>query len=200
VQENVVIPLKVQDAASIRCIYAYLQQGTSDGQSAFLVKISRDDGATWEPLEYMGIAQSLPDAYKNTYDFLVNNEGYGLPASRRLPYADFGLALAQAVTANPVPQTIQTASYGANRLGLASGQFLFLDPGGANEEYVKVITADPDNQTFEAIVTKDHADGERIRPTIWPTPVLNESNDMAFDILSVASPDPGADLTVVVQT
>jgi hypothetical protein len=135
VQENVVIPLKVQDAASIRCICAYLQQGTSDGQSAFLVKISRDGGATWEPLDYMGIAQAQPDAYKNTYDFLVNNEGYGLPASRRLPYADDGLTLAQAVTANPSPQTILTASYGANGLGLAAGQFLFLDPGGANEEY-----------------------------------------------------------------
>ena len=31
VPENVAIPMKVQDAASIRCIYAYLQQGTSDG-------------------------------------------------------------------------------------------------------------------------------------------------------------------------
>ncbi len=200
VQENVVIPLKVQDAASIRCIYAYLQQGTTDGQSAFLVKISRDDGATWEPLEYMGIAQALPDAYKNSYDFVVNNEGYGLPASRRLPYADYGLALAQAVTAGPDPRTVQTASYGANRLGLAAGQFLFLDPGGANEEYVKVITADPDNQTFDAIVTKDHVDGERIRPTIWPTPVLLEGDDLAFDILAVAPNDAGSDLTVVIQT
>lgn len=200
VQENVVIPLKVQDAASIRCIYAYLQQGTSDGQSAFLVKISRDDGATWEPLEYMGIAQALPDAYKNTYDFLVNNEGYGLPVSRRLPYADYGVVLAQAVTANPAAQTIQTASYGANRLGLAAGQFLFLDLGGANEEYVKVINADPDNQTFDAIVTKDHADGERIHPAIWPTPTLYEGDDLAIEILSVASPDSGADLTAGVQT
>jgi hypothetical protein len=33
-QDNVGIPLKVQNAASIRCVYAYLQQGTSDGQSA----------------------------------------------------------------------------------------------------------------------------------------------------------------------
>jgi len=33
-QDNVAIPLKVQNAASIRCVYAYLQQGTSDGQSA----------------------------------------------------------------------------------------------------------------------------------------------------------------------
>jgi len=52
---------------------------------------------------------------------------------------------------------------------------LFLDPGGANEEYVKVISADPDNQTFDAIVTKDHTDGERIRPAIWPTPMVVEA-------------------------
>jgi hypothetical protein len=49
-------------------------------------------------------------------------------------------------------------------------------------------------------VTKDHAVGERIRPTIWPTPVLNEGDDLAFDILAVASPDSGSDLTVVIQT
>ncbi|HEU0139698.1 MAG TPA: hypothetical protein VFQ79_08310, partial [Bryobacteraceae bacterium] len=199
-QENVVIPLKVQDAASIRCAYAYLQQGTTDGQSAFLVKISRDAGATWEPLEYMGIAQALPDAYKNTYDFLVNNEGYGLPVTRRLPYADYGLVLISAVTAGPEPQTLQTASYGANRLGLEAGGFVFLDPGGANEEYVHVIRVDPENQSFQAIVTKDHAAGERIRPTIWPTPALYEGDDLAFDLLAVASPDPGSDLTVVIQT
>ena len=164
------------------------------------MKISRDDGATWEPLEYMGIAQALRDAYKNTYDFLVNNEGYGQPATRRLPYGDYGLILAQAVTGSQTPQTIQTASYGANRLGLDPGKFVFLDLGGPNEEYVKVISVDPDNQTFDAIVTKDHTAGERIRPTIWPPPVLNEGDDLAFDILSVASPDPGTDLTVVIQT
>jgi hypothetical protein len=200
VQENVVIPMKVQDAASIRCVYAYLQRGTTDGQSAFLVKISRDGGATWEPLEYMGIAQALPDPYKTTYDFLVNNEGLGLPATRRLPYADYGLVLISAVTAGPDPQTLQTASYGANRLGLVAGSFVFLDPGGANEEYVRVISVDAENQSFQAVLTKDHAAGERIRPTIWPTPVLYEGDDLAFDILAVASPDPGSDLTVVIQT
>ena len=77
---------------------------------------------------------------------------------------------------------------------------LFRSPGGANEEYVKVIDADPDNQTFDAVVTKDHADGERIRPTIWPTPVLLEGDDLAFAVLAVASPDSGSDLTVVIQT
>jgi hypothetical protein len=200
VAENVAIPLKVQDAASSRCVYAYLQQGTTDGQSAYLVKISRDGGATWEPLEYMGIAQSVPTAYKNTYDFLVNNEGYGLPATRRLPYSDYGIVLAQAVTGSPSPQTIQTASYGANHLGLEAGKFIHINPGGANEEYVQLISVDPDNQTFDAIVTQDHAAGERLRPTIWPTPVLHEGDDLAFDILGVASPDPGSDLTVVVQT
>ena len=92
VQENVVIPLKVQGAASIRCIYAYLQQGTTDGQSAYLVKISRDGGATWEPLEYMGIAQSIPTPFKTTYDFLLT-QGYGRPETLRLPYNDFGIVL-----------------------------------------------------------------------------------------------------------
>jgi len=200
VQENVVIPMKVQDAASVRCIYGYLQQGTTDGQSAFLVKISRDDGATWEPLEYMGIAQSLPDAYKNTYDFLVNKEGYGLPSTRRLPYADYGLILTADAVASASPQTLQTGSYGANRLGLEVGQFVFLDPGGANEEYVRVLSTDPDTQTFQAILTKSHTTGERIRPAIWPTPVLYEGDDLAFDILAVSSPGPGSDLTIVIQT
>jgi len=35
-----------------------------------------------------------------------------------------------------------------------------------NEEYVRVISVDPENQALDAIVTKDHAAGERIRPTI----------------------------------
>ena len=168
------------------------QQGTTDGQSAYLVKISRDGGATWEPLEYMGIAQSLPTAYKNTYDFLVNNDGYGLPATRRLPYADFGIILLQAITGSPTPQTISTASYGANRFGLQVGLFVHIDLGGANEEYVTVLAVDPDNQTFDAVVTTDHAIGESIRPAIWPTPIMNEGDDLAFDILAVPSPDAGS--------
>jgi len=42
--------------------------------------------------------------------------------------------------------------------------------------------------------------GESIRPAIWPTPIMNEGDDLAFDILAVASPDSGSDLTVVIQT
>jgi hypothetical protein len=166
-------------------------------------------GTSWVPgtlrrqcagLEYMGIAQALPTAFKNTYDFLVQNEGYGLPVTRWLPYDDFGIILAQDVTASASPQTIQTASYGANRRGLEAGKFVHIDLGGPNEEYVKVVAVDPDNQTFDAIFTRDHVLGERIRPTIWPTAVLNEGDDLAFDILSVASPDSGSDLTVAIQT
>jgi hypothetical protein len=71
VQDNLAIPMKVQDPASVRCIYAHLQQGTSDGQSTFVVRISRDGGATWEPLQSMGVAQSIPTAFKATYDFLL---------------------------------------------------------------------------------------------------------------------------------
>ena len=81
-----------------------------------------------------------------------------------------------------------------------AGSFVFLDPGGTNEAHVRLITVDPDNQTFDSIVTKHHAAGERIRPTIGPTPVLNEGDDLAFDIPAVESPDPGPDLTVVIQT
>jgi hypothetical protein len=42
--------------------------------------------------------------------------------------------------------------------------------------------------------------GATVRPTIWPTAILNEGDSLAFDILLVASPDPGSDLTVVIQT
>jgi hypothetical protein len=45
-----------------------------------------------------------------------------------------------------------------------------------------------------------HAASERIRPTIWSALVLHEGDDLAFDILAVAPLDPGADLTVVIQT
>jgi hypothetical protein len=40
-------PWPAQDSVAIRCIYAYLQKGTTDGQSAYLVKISRDGSATY---------------------------------------------------------------------------------------------------------------------------------------------------------
>ncbi len=46
-------------------------RGTSDGQSAYVVKYSTDGGATWNVLEKMGIAQNLPTAFKNTWEFLV---------------------------------------------------------------------------------------------------------------------------------
>ena len=92
VADTVVIPMRVQDSASIRCIYAYVQVPTTDGQSAYRVKVSRDDCATWELLEYMGIAQKLPDGYKNTYDWLVeggqprrvqHQRGHPGPGARR---------------------------------------------------------------------------------------------------------------------
>jgi hypothetical protein len=199
VADTVVIPMRVHDSASIRCIFAYVQTPTTDGQSAFLVKYSKDDGATWQPLEYMGIAQMLPDGAKNTYDFLLD-EGYGKPQTRRLPYNDFGVVLYQDVHAGAGQQTVNTASYGANRLGFDVGEFVHINLGKADEEYVQVFAADPDNQTFDAIFTKDHAMGATVRPTIWPTPILNEGDSLAFDILAVASPGAGSDLTLVIQT
>jgi len=199
VADTVVIPMRVHDTASIRCIYAYVQTPTTDGQSAYLVKVSRDDSATWEPLEYMGIAQKLPGGYKNTYDFLVDG-GYGKPATRRLPYDDCGIVLTQNVTGGGGAQTVSIASYGANVLGLDVGEFVHINLGQADEEYVEVLTVDPAAQLFTANFTQDHSTGATVRPTIWPTPVLNEGDTLAFDILAVASPDPGSDVTVVIQT
>jgi hypothetical protein len=84
--------------------------------------------------------------------------------------------------------------------GLEVGRFVFLDFLGANEESVQVLAVDPAQQTFDAIATKSHAAGTRIRPGIWPTPIVYEGKDLAFDIKAVASPNPGSDLTVVIQT
>jgi hypothetical protein len=197
--ETPVIPMRVHDTASIRCIYAYVQTPTTDGQSAYMVKVSRDDGATWEPLEYMGIGQKLPDGRKNTYDRLVQ-AGYGKPATRRLPYNDFGIVLMQDVTAGGAQQTVSVATYGGSNLDFDVGEFVHVALGAADEEYVQVIDADPAAQTLTAIFTKDHTTGATVRPTIWPTPVLYEGDTLAFDILAVASPDPGSDLTLVIQT
>jgi hypothetical protein len=147
----------------------------------------------------MGIAQKFPDGYKNTYDFVVEG-GEGKPQTRRLPYNDFGIVLLQDVLPNAAPTTVQTASYGANRLGFDVGEFVHINLGKADEEYVQVLAADSENQTFDAVFTKAHSTGATVRPTIWPTPILNEGDSLAFDILAVASPDPGTDQTVVIQT
>jgi hypothetical protein len=197
-QDEVAIPMKVHDPASLRCVLAYVQQPTTDGQSAYVVKISRDGGATWEVLEKMGIAQKLPDGYKTTYDYLVD-AGYGPPETRRLPYADYGLFSLNAITGSGTAQTIATASYDASTTGLEVGQFVFLEFGAENEECVEVLAVDPEAQTFDAVVTKDHP-ACSIRPCIWPTVILREGNDLTFDIKVVASPNPGSDLTVVIQT
>jgi hypothetical protein len=159
------------------------------------VKYSRDGGATWLDLEYMGIAQTVPTAFKNSYDFLVE-QGYGKPDARRLPYSDFGIVLLNALTPNPLAQAVATGSYGANKLGLEAGKFVHIGLGTTNEEYVHVISVDAQAQTFTAIITKAHAAGETVRPTIWPTPMLREGEDLAFDILAVASPDGKSDVSV----
>jgi len=102
--------------------------------------------------------------------------------------------------AGPGQQTVQTASYDANRLGFDVGEFVHVNLGQADEEYLQVLAADQANQTFTAVFTKNHSIGATVRPTIWPTAILNEGDSLAFDILAVASPDPGSDLTVVIQT
>jgi len=75
-------------------------------------------------------------------------------------------------------------------LGFDVGEFVHISLGQADEEYVKVPAADTDDQTFTAVLTKDHAMGATVRPTVWPTAVLNEGDSLAFDILGVACPDP----------
>ena len=45
--------------------------------------------------------------------------------------------------------------------------------GNADEEYVEVLSADPENQTFTAVFAKDPVMGATVCPTIWPTPILN---------------------------
>ena len=163
------------------------------------MKSSTDGGATWNVLEKMGIAQSIPTPFKNTWDFLVS-QGYGKPETRRLPYDDYGLVTTAPITGSVDAQALATASYDGTTSGLVSGDFVFLEFGLANEEHVNVISVDTVNQTFTAIVTKNHPGGSTIRPSIWPTAVLLEGNDLAFDIKAVASPNAGSELTVVIQT
>ena len=138
-QDNVVIPMKVQDAASIRCIYAYVQQGTTDGQSALPGEVSprrrRDVGTA-------GVHGHRADrsrtAYKNTYDFLVDA---GLRQARDAPPAVRRLRHHPRRRRSPAARRSrrsQTASYGANQLGFDVGEFVFIDLGRPNEEYVKV--------------------------------------------------------------
>src|SRR5581483_10382901 len=115
-------------------------------------------------------------------------------------YDDFGIILAHNVTSGVGQQTVNIASYGANVLGLDVGEFIHINLGQADEEYVEVLAVDLAAQTFDGIFTKDHSTGATVRPTIWPTPVLNEGDTLAFDVLAVASPDPGSDVTVVIQT
>lgn len=90
---------------------------------------------------------------------------------------------------------LQAQSAAPCRTGARRLQF-----GLANEEHVNVISVDTVNQTLTAIETRNHPAGSSIRPSIWPTAVLLEGNDLAFDIKAVASPNAGSDLTVVIQT
>ena len=104
--------MKVQDAASIRCVCAYLQQGSTDGQSAYLVKISRDGGATWEPLE---------NRTRKTRKMLPARSG---PRPPRDPTAGHGrarpgqrgLSLARAPTRKARPPVGHDLSPGEHRL------------------------------------------------------------------------------------
>ena len=57
-----------------------------------------------------------------------------------------------------------TRPYDGSTSGLVPGDFVFLEFGPANEEHVNVSSLDTVNQTFTAIVTKNHPAGSSIRP------------------------------------
>jgi hypothetical protein len=84
--------------------------------------------------------------------------------------------------------------------GFRAGDSVYIEGTGTNEETVFPLELDQLQNRLWAIVTRDHAAGERVRPTIWPMPVPHEGDDLGFDILGVAGPNPGSDLTVMIQT
>ena len=94
--------------------------------------------------------------------------------------------------AGPGQQTVQTASYGANRLGFDVGEFVHINLGRTDEEYVQVLAADsrrPDvhgDLHEEAIRRRDGAADD------LADAVLNEGDSLAFDILAVATQTPAA--------
>ena len=196
VEETAALPVRVQDAASIRCIYAYVQRGSSDpGAQLFTVKRRRAGSAIWEPLEYMSIWTWDPPL-TSTY------EGKAPPDERRLPYMDWGNLILDPITGSSDPQTLTIGwtIQDENAFLIQPGMWIHLGLGTEHEEYVRVLSTDPPNMQFTAIVRRDHPAQTWIHPTIWPTPILEEGDDLSYDIYRVPSPDPGADLTVVIQT
>ena len=65
---------------------------------------------------------------------------------------------------------------------------------------MQVARRRPGRAGSHGVFTKSHSTGATVRRTVWPTPILIEGDSLAFDILAVANPDPGSDLTVVIQT
>ena len=195
VAENVAIPMKVQDAASIRCIYAYLQQGTADGQSAYLVKIARwrDDVGAARVHGHRAARDAVQEHLRLPGDEGLRHARHAPPAVCRLR-AD----TTRPITGSGVAQTVATASYDASTAGWWPGLRLpRVRPGerGARERHHRG-PGQPDVRRH-----RDHeASGGASDPTYdLADPVLLEGDDLAFDILAVASPDPGSDLTVVIR-
>ncbi|MGC8855149.1 MAG: hypothetical protein ACP5OY_09620, partial [Halothiobacillaceae bacterium] len=196
VEDTAAMPVRVQDSASIRSIYAYVQRGTSDpGAQLFTVKRRRAGGEAWEPLEYLAIWTWNPPL-TSTY------EGKAPPDERRLPYMDWGNVVLEPITGSAESQTLTVGwtIQDENAFLLQPDMWVHLGLGTPHEEYVRVLSVDPPSMQFTAVVQRDHPAQTMIHPTIWPTPVLNEGDDLSYDIYRVPTPDPGADLTVVIQT
>ena len=77
-------------------------------------------------------------------------------------------------------------------LGFDVGEFVHINLGDADEEYVQVLAADPGRADVHCGLHQEPFDRRDRRPTIWPTPILNEGDSLAFDILAVASRTRGA--------
>ncbi len=190
VADTVVIPMRVQDSASIRCIYAYVQTPTTDGQSAYRGEVSRDDGATWELLEYMGIAQKLPDGSKNTYDFLVARGTASPP--RAACRTTTSASSARGSTWR------RSGADGRNRVvrrrtGWAS-MWASSSTSTSGRPTRSTSRCSPPTRTSRRSrgLHQGPRIGAAVRPTIWPTPILNEGDSLAFDILAVATRIPAA--------
>ena len=165
------------------------------------VKVSRDDGATWELLEYMGIAQKLPDGYKNTYDFAGGRTGTASPpraACRTTTSASSSSRTWCWVRASRRSTRRRTARTGWASMWASSSTST---SGKADEEYVQVLAADQDAQTFDAIFTKNHQHRRDRAPDHLadPDPQRGRQPRVRYPRRS-PTPDPGSDLTVVIQT
>ena len=201
VADTVVIPMRVQDSASIRCIYAYVQTPTTDGQSAYLVKVSRDDGATWETAGVHGHRAEASRWLQEHLRLRWWTAGTASPPRAACRTTTSASSSSQDVVAGPGQQTVHDRIVRREPAGLRCGRVRPRQPRAGRRGVRPGARRRPGRADVRLRSSRRTiAIGATVRPTIWPTAILNEGDSLAFDILAVASPDPGSDLTVVIQT